>query len=102
MVVTTTAAPGDGQKSTSRAITVTWIALCAITVGSWWLAPGHSSGTVLPSVAVTTVVVVLGIIKSRMVIRYFMAVADAPRWLKVSTDAWLVVLWATVLAIYLY
>ncbi|MGA9491801.1 MAG: cytochrome C oxidase subunit IV family protein [Mycobacterium sp.] len=100
--MTTTAAPGDGQKSTSRAVTVTWIALCAITVGSWWLAPGHGSGTALPSVGITTVVVVLGIIKVRLVIRHFMAVKTAPRWLKLSTDAWLVALWAAILAIYLY
>ena len=44
----------------------------------------------------------LGFIKGRMIIRYFMEVRTAPRWLKVTTDAWLVVLWATILAIYLY
>lgn len=100
--MTATVAPVDGRKPAGRAITVAWLVLCAITIGSWWLAPGHTSTTALPSVAVTTAVVVFGVIKGRLVIRYFMAVNDAPRWLKLSTDAWLVALWAAVLAIYLY
>ena len=51
---------------------------------------------------ITVAVVVLGFIKGRMIIRYFMEVRTAPRWLKVATDAWLIVLWAAILAIYLY
>jgi hypothetical protein len=31
-----------------------------------------------------------------------MEVRTGPRWLRWATDAWLVVLWAAVLAIYLY
>jgi hypothetical protein len=102
MRMTATVAPIDGRNSTGRAITVAWLVLCAITIGSWWLAPGHTSAAALPSAAVTTTVVVLGVIKGRLVIRHFMAVNDAPRWLKLSTDAWLVALWAAVLAIYLH
>jgi hypothetical protein len=102
MRMTTTAAPSDRQKSAGRAITYAWLVLCAITIGSWWLAPGHTSAPAMPSIAITTAVVVLGVIKGRLVIQYFMAVNDAPRWLKLSTDAWLVALWAAVLAIYLY
>ena len=51
---------------------------------------------------ITVAVVLLGIIKGRIIIRYFMEVRSAPRWLKIATDAWLVVLWATILAIYLH
>jgi hypothetical protein len=36
-----------------------------------------------------------------LIIRCFMEVHAAPRWLKVFTDAWLVTVWAGVLAIYL-
>jgi len=31
-----------------------------------------------------------------------MEIRTAPRWLKASTDAWLTVLWATILGIYLF
>jgi apolipoprotein N-acyltransferase len=97
--VTATAAQRPHE---SRAITYAWAVLCAITIGSWWLSPGHTTHTASPSVAITTAVVLLGFIKGRLVIRYFMAVNTAPRWLKLSTDAWLFALWAAVLAIYVH
>ena len=56
----------------------------------------------LTAVAAIGAVVVLGFIKGRMIIQYFMEVRTAPRWLKLFTDAWLTILWAGVLAIYLF
>jgi caa(3)-type oxidase subunit IV len=86
----------------TRAITYAWLVLTTITIVSWWLAPGHSGGVAVPNVAITVAVVVLGFIKGRLIIRYFMEVRAAPRWLKVVTDAWLAVLWVGILAIYLF
>jgi hypothetical protein len=37
-----------------------------------------------------------------MIIRYFMEVRSAPRWLRRSTDLWLAVLWTSILVIYLW
>ena len=51
---------------------------------------------------ITVAVVLLGFIKGRLIIRTFMEVRTAPRWLKLATDGWLVVLWAAILGIYLY
>jgi hypothetical protein len=91
--VTTTAA---------RTTTYAWIILSAITVVSWWLSPAHGhGGPAVPSVGITVAVILLAFIKGRMIIRYFMEVRTAPRWLKLTTDAWLTALWAGVLAIYL-
>jgi hypothetical protein len=84
----------------ARTTTYAWIILSAITVVSWWLAPAHGSA-VGPSVPITVAIVILAFFKGRMIIRYFMEVRTAPRWLKLATDAWLVVLWAGILAIYL-
>jgi Prokaryotic Cytochrome C oxidase subunit IV len=84
-----------------RTITWTWLLLVAITVGSWWLAPAHARGVASASVAVTCVVLVLAGIKARLIIRNFMEVRYAPGWLKFATDAWLGVLVASVLVIYL-
>lgn len=86
----------------TRGITYVWIILCAITIGSWWLAPGQSAITAAASIPITVAVVLLGFIKGRLIIRYFMEVHTAPRWLKVATDAWLTVLWVAILVIYLY
>jgi hypothetical protein len=44
----------------------------------------------------------MALIKARFIIRYFMEVRTAPSWLRMATDAWLVVLWGAVLAIYLW
>ncbi len=93
----------SGPVSSSRAITYAWLALSAITVLSWWLAPGHGrADAAVASVPITIAVVLLGFIKGRLVIRYFMEVRTAPQWLRVATDAWLAVLWLAVLAIYLF
>jgi hypothetical protein len=37
-----------------------------------------------------------------LIIRHFMEVRTAPRWLRLSTDGWLVALWGAVLVIYLW
>ena len=87
--------------TSARTITWTWLVLVAITVGSWWLAPAHSRGVASASVAVTCVVLALALVKARLIIRNFMEVRAAPRWLKLATDAWLVVLGVSVLGIYL-
>ncbi len=86
---------------TDRAVTQTWLLLVAITVGSWWLAPAQYSETLRASVPITVLVLALTLIKSRLIIRQFMEVRTAPRWLKLATDGWLVVLFGAILAIYL-
>ncbi|MET0900400.1 MAG: cytochrome C oxidase subunit IV family protein [Mycobacterium sp.] len=86
----------------ARSTTVVWVVLSAITVVSWWLGPAHQSGPLAPSTVITVVVLGLGVIKTRLIIRHFMEVRTAPLWLRVATDVWLVALWGGVLAIYLY
>lgn len=86
----------------TRAITVAWLVLSAITVISWWLAPGHPGAAAGPSIPITVAAIVLGFVKCRMIFRCFMEVRTAPRWLRLSTDGWLVVLWGSVLVIYLW
>lgn len=85
----------------ARAMTWAWLALTAITVGSWWLAPAHYTGTVTASTPITVLVLALTLIKSRVIMRYFMEVRSAPRWLQRACDGWLAVLFATILVIYL-
>lgn len=85
----------------ARVMTWTWLALTAITVGSWWLAPAHFTDTVQPGTPITALVLALTVIKVRLILRNFMEVRTAPRWLRYGTDAWLAVLFLTVFAIYL-
>ena len=86
----------------ARAITYVWIILSAITLVSWFLGPARVAGPAVASGPITVAVLAMAFIKARLIIGYFMEVRTAPAWLRLSTDAWLVVLWGAVLAIYLW
>ncbi|ANI38030.1 prokaryotic cytochrome C oxidase subunit IV family protein [Mycolicibacterium vaccae 95051] len=98
--MTMTDATGIRHNAT-RLMTWTWAVLTAITVGSWWLAPAHFTGTVHASTAITALVLVLTLVKVRLILWNFMEVRTAPRWLKASADVWLGALFVSVFAIYL-
>lgn len=83
-------------------LTVVWLVLVGLTVVSWALAPAHASGPVAASVPITVVVLAMAMIKVRLIIGEFMEVRTAPTWLRASTDAWLVVMFGAILAIYLW
>ncbi|WAC55593.1 cytochrome C oxidase subunit IV family protein [Gordonia sp. SL306] len=89
------------RATSARTVTWVWLILVAITIGSWWLAPAHYTAGLQPSVVITTAVLVITFIKSRLIIGYFMEVRTAPRWLRMATDSWLAVLFIAVFAIYL-
>jgi hypothetical protein len=86
----------------ARAITYVWLILSAITLVSWFLGPARVAGPAAASVPITVAVLAMAFIKARLIIGYFMEVRTAPAWLRLATDAWLVVLWGAVLAIYLW
>jgi hypothetical protein len=86
----------------ARAITYVLIILSAITLVSWFLGPSRVAGPAVASVPITVAVLAMAFIKARLIIGYFMEVRTAPAWLRLATDAWLVVLWGAVLAIYLW
>ena len=83
---------------TSR-ITWAWALLSALTVVSWVLAGTRRFS---PSTAVTIAVLAIAAVKTRTVIRQFMEVRVAPRWLRRATDAWLAVLMAAIIGLYLW
>jgi Prokaryotic Cytochrome C oxidase subunit IV len=88
--------------SYGRRTTYVWIFLSAITLISWWLGPAHAGGHAVASTAISIAVLAIALIKARLIIRYFMEVRIAPLWLRLFTDAWLIVFWGTILAVYLY
>jgi hypothetical protein len=94
--------PGRTLVPGTRTIVVVWLALAAITLIAWALTPEHQGAATLADKELVAVIIVLGMIKSRLIIRYFMEVRTAPRWLRITTDAWIAVLWLALLAIYLY
>lgn len=97
MTTTTTTPTREGRR-----ITWAWLALSLLTVTSWWIGPIRGNVSPTPNVLVTVTVLVLALVKARLVIRQFMEVRTAPAWLRIATDVWLIVLWGTVLVIYLW
>ncbi|MDV3127777.1 cytochrome C oxidase subunit IV family protein [Mycobacterium sp. 21AC1] len=89
-------------RSQSRTATYVWLVLSVLTVLSWWVGPVRAGAGLEPSVPITVLVLALGLVKCRLVFRYFMELRTAPAWLRWATDGWLVVLWGAVLAIYLW
>jgi len=79
-------------------VTWTWAALCALTGLSWVLA---ATGRSSPGTALTIAVLAIAALKARLVIWQFMEVRTAPRWLRRATDAWLAVLMAAIIGLYL-
>jgi hypothetical protein len=54
------------------------------------------------SVPITLSVLAIAFVKARLIIRYFMEVRTAPRWLRICTDGWLVVFFGAVPAMYFW
>ena len=88
------------MTGTTARLTYVWLILCAVTIIAWALGSAHAA--LVASVPITVAVLVLALVKARLVIQEFMEVRTAPRWLRVFTDVWLVVLWGALLGIYLY
>ena len=78
-------------------LTGVWALLSLLTLASWWTGSRidvHTYGLV------TAGVLLFALIKSRLVIRYFMEVRFAPRWLRLTCDAWLILVFGMILALY--
>ena len=80
-------------------LTVVWALLTTVTVVSWLTARGGGAAHVLNPL-VTVVVLLIAAVKAHLVIWHFMEVRHAPTWLKATTTAWVIVLFAGLLGFY--
>ena len=79
-------------------LTGVWALLSLMTIASWWTGT-RSDGEAYT--LITASVLLLALIKSRLVMRYFMEVRFAPRWLRLICDVWLIVVFGMVFGLYL-
>jgi ABC-type nickel/cobalt efflux system permease component RcnA len=86
------------RRVAAARVTWTWAALWALTGLSWALA---ATGRFSPGTALTIAVLAIAAVKTRLVIRQFMEVRTAPRWLRRATDGWLTVFMAAIIGLYL-
>jgi hypothetical protein len=83
----------------SKRLLVVWVVLASLTLGYLWL--DHSvDGSYSASAVVTSTVIVIAVIKVRIIFREFMEVRQAPVLLCRLTDAWVVLIAASLLGCY--
>ena len=83
-----------------RAAVLAWLLLAGLTGITWWVGVGHAAASVHPR-ADTVLLFLLAFFKARLVILHFMELRNAPRWLRVLGEAWVIVVAAAVIATYL-
>lgn len=83
----------------NKRLMVVWLILASLTLGYLWI--DHSAGGSLrASVAVTASVIVIALIKVRIIFREFMEVRQATVLLCRLTDAWVILIGASLLGTY--
>ncbi|GLE54610.1 cytochrome C oxidase subunit IV family protein [Mycobacterium montefiorense] len=83
----------------NKRLLLVWVILAALTLAYLWI--DHSvDGSMKSSAVVTTMVIVIALIKVRIIFREFMEVRSAPALLCRLTDAWVVVMAVAMLSCY--
>ncbi len=77
-------------------IALVWLGLTIVTLISWQISYVGRAG-LSPDLTVSMAVIVIAVIKARFVLREFMEVGHASRWLRVLSDVWVVGLPAAIL-----
>ena len=77
-----------------------WLALSAITLAQLGLGSRGERGVLTPNAAVTSIAIVIALVKVRVIIREFMEVRHAPVLLCRLTDLWVVVTGGSLLGSY--
>ena len=90
-------------STAARTITYAWIILSAITILSWWLAPGHARGaTAVASAPIIVAVILFGIHQGTHDHSILHGSAHRTAVAQLFHAGWLTVLWAGILAIYVH
>ncbi len=80
-------------------LTIVWAFLTTVTVASSFISLGGGAAHRI-NTTVTTAVLLIAAVKAQLVIRHFMEVRRAPRWLQLTTTGWVVALFALLLGFY--
>jgi hypothetical protein len=83
----------------NKRLLLVWVILASLTLAYLWI--DHSvDGSARPSAAVTSSVIAIALIKVRTIFREFMEVRQAPVLLCRLTDAWVILIGASLLGCY--
>lgn len=85
----------DDRARERRSVWIVWAILVAVTLTGWLLTDEAGAGN-----AIVALVVLFGLAKCWLIVQHYMEVRHAPRWLQIVTTAWMVILWSTLLALF--
>lgn len=85
------------MEAQGRTVTLVWIALMLATIASTWGVSGAAVGAGVG----TTAVLLIAAFKLRLVLLHFMELRHAPLPLRLAFEAWVLVLSAALLSLYL-
>lgn len=81
-------------------VTKVWLALLALTAVSWFLTSDNHGLHYFSQRAVTAILLGVALFKARLVIMNFMEVAEGPVALRLVFEAWVLIVYGTLMAIY--
>jgi len=83
-----------------KRLLVVWLALCAVTVGSFVVGSSDGSAASGPRLVITACAITIAIVKVRVIFREFMEVRHAPVLLRRLTDLWVIVTAVSLFGVY--
>ena len=89
------------MPNTMRRMTIIWLILIVATVCSWVLGDSRTAGADTARLAAVAILVV-AMVKTRLVIIHFMDVGSAPLALRLVCEAWVVLVGAGMIGMYLF
>lgn len=83
-----------------RRLMIAWLALSAITLIYLGVDSSDQGAARRPSTLITTAAIAMALIKMRIIVREFMETRRAPIVLRRLTDAWMILIAATLISAY--
>ena len=81
-------------------LTVTLLVIVSVTVLSWLLGTSGGGHPITSELTISAAVLFIALFKARLIVRVFMDVAQAPRWVGRSCDLWLVLCFAALFVVH--
>jgi len=82
-------------------LTIILVLLVSVTVLSWYLGTGGGAHPMVPDLTISAAVLFIALLKVRLIMSEFMGVRSAPAWVRRSSNAWLVVFFASLFIVHI-
>jgi Prokaryotic Cytochrome C oxidase subunit IV len=85
--------------ATPKRLAIVLLLIASATVLSWYLGTGGGGHPMKANLAISAAVIFIALFKVRVIMREFMEVGLAPAWVRRTSDAWLVLIFAALFVV---